>query len=181
MIERQRKQDVSGFFSSQYQKLVRSFRAKYADLSEMEVEDLVSGMMTDLFDKIDISEQVENVGAYIYSSIQNRVIDYLRRKKKGISLDDTRKDAHDKPETSSLEPKYDMQDEIDSWDTRERLITALDKLGANQRAVWVATEIGGYTFRELAEAWEVPIGTLLSRKHRAVAALQIDLKDLKSR
>ena len=147
----------------------------------MEVEDIVSGMMTDLFDKVDISEQVENIGAYIYRSIQNRTIDYLRRKKKGVSFDDSGTDTEDKREQSSLEPKYDMQDEIDSWDTRERLVAALDRLEANQRAIWVATEIDGYSFRELAEEWDVPIGTLLSRKHRAVTALQNELQDLKSK
>ncbi len=58
------------------------------------------------------------------------------------------------------------------------MFQALDELEPKQRAAWIATEIDGYTFRELAEEWGEPIGTLLARKHRATNALQKALKDL---
>jgi len=32
----------------------------------------------------------------------------------------------------------------------------------------IATEFDGRSFRELSEAWEIPIGTLLARKSRAL-------------
>ena len=182
MVDQERDQDFVGFFSNQYRKLVRSFRARYSDLSEMEVEDIVSDLMTDLFNRVDITEQVENMGAYIYRSIQNKVIDYLRRRKKTVSLDDTVSDDDDSDRRKVVpEPSYDMQAEVDAAEIRDRLIKALDSLEPNQRAVWIATELDGYTFRELAEEWDLPIGTLLARKHRAVAALQKELQDLKKR
>lgn len=180
MVEQEREQDFAGFFSKQYRKLVRSFRARYADLSETEVEDIVSDLMTDLFNRVDITEQVENIGAYIYRSIQNKVIDHLRRRKKTVSLDDTVADDDSDRKKAVPEPSYDMQAEIDASEIRERLIEALDTLEPNQRAIWIATELDGYTFRELAEEWDLPIGTLLARKHRAVAALQKELQDLKN-
>lgn len=182
MVEQEREQDFAGFFSKQYKKLVRSFRARYADLSEMEVEDIVSDLMADLFNRVDITEQVENIGAYIYRSIQNRVIDYLRRRKKTVSFDGTVSDDDERDLRNAVpEPSYDMQSEVDASEIRERLIKALDTLEPNQRAVWIATELDGYTFRELAEEWDLPMGTLLARKHRAVAALQKELQDLKNR
>jgi RNA polymerase sigma factor (sigma-70 family) len=182
MVEQKREQDFAFFFSNQYKKLVRSFRARYAELSEMEVEDIVSDLMTDLFNRVDITEQVENIGAYIYRSIQNKIIDYLRRRKKTVSLDDTVSDEDDGDSRKVVPaPSYDMQAEIDASEIRERLIKALDTLEPNQRAVWIATELDGYTFRELAEEWDLPMGTLLARKHRAVAALQKELQDLKNR
>jgi RNA polymerase sigma factor (sigma-70 family) len=171
----------AGFFSEQYRKLVRSFRARYADLSEMEVEDIVSDLMTDLFNRADIAEEVENVGAYLYRSIQNRAIDYLRRRKKTVSLDETVEDEQDGEGRKSVpEPGYDPQAERDAAEIRQRLIKALDELEPNQRAVWVATEIDGYSFRDLSEQWDLPMGTLLARKHRAVAALRIMLQDLRN-
>jgi len=63
MIEHEQEQSVTGFFSRQYGKLVKSFRARYTDLSEMEVEDIISDLMTDFFNRVDISEEVENIGA----------------------------------------------------------------------------------------------------------------------
>jgi DNA-directed RNA polymerase specialized sigma24 family protein len=38
--------------------------------------------------------------------------------------------------------------------------------------VFVATEIDGYTFEELSDELEIPIGTLLSWKHRGVKKLK---------
>jgi len=73
-----------------------------------------------------------------------------------------------------------MQAELDASEIRERLTMALDNLEPNQRAVWIATELDDYSFRELSEEWGVPLGTLLARKHRAVAALQKALQDLKN-
>jgi len=182
MADQEREQKFAGFFSNQYQKLVRSFRARYADLSEMEVEDIVSDLMTDFFDRADITEQVENIGAYIYRSIQNKVIDYLRRRKKTVSLDATFGDREDEGALQSFpEPRYDMQAELDASEIRERLVKALDTLESNQRAVWIATEIDGRSFRDLAATWNLPMGTLLARKHRAVAALQKELMDLRQR
>ncbi len=173
---------MAGFFSKQYRKLVRSFRGRYADLSEVEIEDIVSDLMTDLFNRADITDQVENIGAYIYRSIQNKVIDYLRRRKKTVSLDDTVSDEDNRDRRKTVpEPTYDMQAEVDASEIRERLIKALDTLEPNQRAIWIATELDGYTFRELSEEWDLPIGTLLARKHRAVAALQKELQDLQNK
>jgi RNA polymerase sigma factor (sigma-70 family) len=180
MVEQEQKQNITGFFSRQYGKLVRSFRARYTDLSEMEVEDIVSDLMTDFFNRVDISEEVENIGAYVYRSIQNKVIDYLRRRKKTVSFSETVDDEEGAERKVYPEPIYDMQAELDASEIRRRLTLALDGLEPNQRAVWIATELDDYSFRELSEEWGVPLGTLLARKHRAVAALQKALQDLKN-
>ena len=55
---------------------------------------------------------------------------------------------------------------------QRRLRQALDRLPPAQRAVWVAVEIEGASFRDLAEKWNEPIGTLLSRKSRATKSLR---------
>ena len=46
--------------------------------------------------------------------------------------------------------------------------------------VFVATEMEGYTFEELSDELDIPIGTLLSWKHRGVKKLKelIKLDDL---
>lgn len=57
----------------------------------------------------------------------------------------------------------------------------VDTLEPKQRAVFIATEFDGKSFKELSELWHEPIGTLLSRKSRAMKALQTKLKDLDPR
>jgi RNA polymerase sigma factor (sigma-70 family) len=57
------------------------------------------------------------------------------------------------------------------------MFEAIEDLPEAQREVLVATELEGRSFRELAEEWEVPIGTLLARKHRAIRALRETLAE----
>jgi RNA polymerase sigma-70 factor (ECF subfamily) len=57
------------------------------------------------------------------------------------------------------------------------MMQAIEKLKPEQQEVIIATEFEGYTFEELSEKTGVPIGTLLSRKHRAMAKLYNMLTD----
>ena len=49
---------------------------------------------------------------------------------------------------------------------------ALDELPAEQREVFVAHEVMGYSFKELSAETGVSVNTLLSRKHYAVLHLR---------
>ncbi len=181
MDEKAGKPELGQFFVDKYRKLVRYFEANYSDLSDMEIEDIVSDLMADLFERMDIMERVENLSAYVYQSIRNKANDYLRRRRKTVSLDDPlSEEAGNSPREAVPEPYYDMSAELEASEIRDRLMKALDALEPNQRAVWIATELEGRSFRDLSEEWSVPVGTLLARKHRANAALQKELQDLKN-
>ncbi len=176
------KPEVSRFFIEKYQKMVRYFQASYSDLSKMEVEDIVSDMMTDLLERSDIMGRVENASAYIFQSIRNKVNDYLRRKKKTVSLEESLPDEEGNFLRETIpELSYDMTAELEAAEIRGRLIQSLDALEPNHRAIWIATELDGRSFHELSEEWETPIGTLLARKHRANAALQKALQDFRNK
>ena len=54
----------------------------------------------------------------------------------------------------------------------EELDAALDELPEEQREVFIAHELMGYSFKELAAQSGVSVNTLLSRKHYAVAHLR---------
>ncbi len=182
MNEKAGKPEPGQFFVDKYKKLVKYFEANYSDLSDMEAEDIVSDLMADLLEKVDILDRVENVSAYIYQSIRNKANDYLRRRGKTVSLEDTVSEAAgNSPRETIPEPYYDMTAELESSEIRDRLMKALDALEPNQRAVWIATELEGRSFRDLSEEWGMPIGTLLARKHRANAVLQKKLQDFKNR
>ena len=53
----------------------------------------------------------------------------------------------------------------------EILQQAILQLRPDEQAVVIATEFENQTYEELSQEWEVPIGTLLSRKHRALSKL----------
>ena len=54
----------------------------------------------------------------------------------------------------------------------EELDDALDELPDEQREVFIAHELMGYSFKELAAQSGVSVNTLLSRKHYAVLHLR---------
>ena len=62
----------------------------------------------------------------------------------------------------------------------EELVAALDALPPDQRAVFVAHELDGRSFKELAIETGVGINTLLGRKHAAVRQLRRRLHDIRA-
>src|SRR5574341_2660029 len=97
MSEQAGKHDVARFFSDNYRKLVRYFQANYSDLSSSEAEDIVSDLRADLFEKMDVMRDVENMSAYIYRSIQNKASDYLRRRKRTVPYEGAASDEENSP------------------------------------------------------------------------------------
>ena len=58
---------------------------------------------------------------------------------------------------------------------REQVWSSLGKLPPEYREVLVLREFEGFSYREIADTSEIPIGTVMSRLARARAQLQLDL------
>lgn len=126
---------------------------------------------------MDIDAQVENVAGYVYRSLQNRIRDIKRKKRKEIPFEEYNDD--DEPELIIKSQMIDDSSplkEIDDPTFYKRFYDALSTLSPSQQAVIIKTEIEGYTFDELAEEWEIPVGTLLSWKHRGIKKLKENIK-----
>lgn len=168
---------LSNFFIKERNKLINRLHRAMNDFSEMEIEDAVSDIVLNLFNKADIAGYIENLAAYIYRAAYNRLVDIYRRRKKVISMNSfvgEDNELIDIISASDSDPEF----ETIRNDLKLRLYQAVDNLKPKQRAIWIAIEIEGFTYRELSEIWGEPIGTLLARKHRAINALQKSLQDL---
>lgn len=158
---------------------LRYVRRKITDISDMDAEDIVADVVFNIYNKVSIGYQIESILAYAYRSIRNRVVDYLRQPGGAVSLD--------KPDKASglaladliADPNSNIEGKLLGDEIKQQLYLALMELDTKQRAVWVATEIENYTFKELAIKWGEPIGTLLSRKSRAAKILKLKLKDMR--
>ncbi len=180
MNQSEKQTEIANFFTREHSNLVRYLRMKINDLSEMEIEDVISDIMLNFFNNTGIINQIQNLTGYINQSLYHKAIDYLRKRKRLVSLNDTITDDSDKTFGELLaDRRFDIHDEISARELKAKLYQTLDQLDPRQRAVWIATEIEGYSFRELALQWNEPIGTLLARKHRAAEALKKALADLK--
>jgi RNA polymerase sigma factor (sigma-70 family) len=166
---------IMQFMLEEKLKLYSYIRGKIQGISPMDVEDIIGDVILSIFVRSDISSYIENFAAYIYKSINNKIIDYVRNNKKHVSLEEEGISVLD----IVPDAKSDIDDEIKRKEIKRRIYLALESLESKQKAVWIATEVEGRSFKELADLWNEPIGTLLSRKSRATKFLQNKLKDMK--
>ena len=61
--------------------------------------------------------------------------------------------------------------------TDEDVIIALDKLPQNFRAVVLLADVEEFSYKEIAEMLDVPIGTVMSRLNRGRKLLRTELAD----
>jgi RNA polymerase sigma factor (sigma-70 family) len=157
----------SQFFQKEYSRLVRYVRRLIDDAADRDAEDIVQDVMLSIFDKADVTAPIENLAAYVYRSLRNRVIDIFRKKEDAVPLPDVI------PYAGS-----DTDQAVERKELMEMVFQAVDSLPEEQRAVLIATEWEGWSFRELSDKWDTPIGTLLARKSRAVQHVRKKLTGL---
>jgi RNA polymerase sigma factor (sigma-70 family) len=152
---------------------LRSFIRKRV-LDAGEAEDILQDVFYELLEAYRFMKPMEQVTAWLFRVARNRITDLFRRQKP-VSLNEPASDE----ELLSLE---DMLPSADAVYARNLLFDlldeALDELPENQREVFIAHELLGRSFKELAEETGVGVTTLLSRKRYAVLYLRQRLRDM---
>jgi RNA polymerase sigma factor (sigma-70 family) len=175
------KNRLFGYFAAEGKKFIAYVRSRFSEIGEMDAEDIVSEVMLRLAVRADISLPTDHLAAYVYRSLNNQTVDHRRKSAHTLSLQSL---ADEDGEISFLELLMDdgasVSGEAERREFTSRLKEAVDALEPRQRAVFIATEIKGKTFGELSEAWNEPVGTLLSRKCRAVKALREMLREIET-
>jgi RNA polymerase sigma factor (sigma-70 family) len=167
---------ITEFFGREWARLAGFVRRRLEDSPEEEAGDLLQDVFASLLERADPLEEIENLSAYVYRSLRNRIADSLRRRRVALSLDAPLGDE-DGLRLSDILPD-EGEDALDLLQRKEReaaFDAAFRELLERERMLIVANEFEGRTFRELAEELGEPIGTLLSRKSRAVARLAASL------
>jgi RNA polymerase sigma factor (sigma-70 family) len=154
-------------------------RSRMAD--RLDAEDILQDVFSELVEAYRLMKPVEQVGAWLFRVARNRIIDHFRKKKPdgfaaGTAIDE-------KGETGRLEdllpsPEAGPEAAYARTVLSEALADALEELPPEQREVFVAHEIEGRSFRELAAETGVNVNTLLSRKRYAVLFLRRRLEDI---
>jgi len=161
---------LADLYSREKSTFLGFIRRQMWDISHMDAEDILSEVFFSLFEKADLVAEAEHLTAYLYRAIRNRIIDAGRRKSRRATSDGVDLET-------ILDTAPDAEGLLRASEFRGRLQAALASLKPKERAVWVATEIEGHSFRALSEAWDEPLGTLLARKSRAGAKLRQLLND----
>lgn len=166
------KKSLDRFFRNEYQKLINFIRKNIDDrFFEASPEDIIQDVALGLINKLDLDAQIGNLTAYIYRSVKNRIIDYQRKKQRNLSIERFT-DRNNKNYLLDTIPDETSAEERDYTNIGPELVQqAISKLRPDEQAVIIATEFEQRTYEELSDEWEVPLGTLLSRKHRAISKL----------
>jgi RNA polymerase sigma factor (sigma-70 family) len=122
----------------------------------------------------------EQVTAWLFRVARNRITDLFRRKK-AVSLSDPVEEEDGARALEDLLPSPDAgPDAIFARGVlMDALDEALDELPQEQREVFVAHEVMGRSFKEIADETGVSVNTLLSRKRYAVLHLRERLLEMK--
>ena len=153
---------------------LRSFiRRRVADSGD--AEDILQEVFYELIETYRLMKPVEQVTAWMFRVARNRIIDLFRRKKPA-SLSDSVAVAQDGDALllEDLLPSPDAGPE--ALYARSLLLDALedalDELPPEQREVFLAHEVLGRSFQEMAAESGMSVNTLLSRKRYAVLHLR---------
>ncbi|HEU0199168.1 MAG TPA: sigma-70 family RNA polymerase sigma factor [Burkholderiaceae bacterium] len=144
-----------------------------------DAEDILQEVFYELIEAARLMQPIEQVSAWLFRVARNRMTD-LFRKKKHAPLETSGvapvAEPWDPGETSleELLPAADAGPEA-AYARRlllEELDAALDELPDEQRTVFIAHELEGRSFKEIAAQTGVGVNTLLSRKRYAVLHLR---------
>ncbi len=162
---------------------LRSFIRKHV-ADQGEAEDILQDVFYELVEAYRLMKPVEQVTAWLFRAARNRIIDRFRRKKRealriepprlteegdSLQLDELLPSPEGGPEAAFI--RNALAEELDAA-LDELPDEPLDELPDEQREVFLAQELMGYSFNEIAEQTGVRISTLLSRKRYAVLHLR---------
>jgi RNA polymerase sigma factor (sigma-70 family) len=144
-----------------------------------DAEDILQDVFYEFVEAFRLMKPIEQASAWLYRVARNRIIDRFR-KKRPVAFGEL-------PAAAGEEETIRFEDLLPSPDAGpeaayargvllEELDAALEELPEEQRDVFIAHEMEGRSFKDLAEETGLSINTLLSRKRYAVLHLRRRLR-----
>jgi RNA polymerase sigma factor (sigma-70 family) len=154
---------------------LRSFiRRRVPDAAD--ADDILQEVFYELVEAARLVKPVEQVGAWLFRVARNRITDLFRKRRGDANSAGGPGESDDEADASIEDLLPSPEDGPEALYARrlllEELDEAIDELPEDQRFVFVAHELEGRSFKELAEETGVGMNTLLSRKRYAVLFLR---------
>jgi RNA polymerase sigma factor (sigma-70 family) len=174
MIERDT--DITATVLRERTKLGNFIRRRVHDQGD--AEDILQDVFHEFVQAYRLPAPIEQVSAWLFRVARNRIIDRFRKRREQ-PLAEIADDSDDVEYRLDLAlPATDAGPEALYARSvlLEALQDALNELPADQRDVFVAHELEGRSFKELASESGVGVNTLLARKRYAVLHLRVRLQ-----
>jgi RNA polymerase sigma factor (sigma-70 family) len=170
---------ISEIVAEQRSRLRNFIRRRVPNPSD--AEDIVQEVFYELVEANHLLMPIEHLTGWLFRVARNRIIDLLRKKRPEAFSDAALEgESGEMLHIEDLLPSPDAGPEALYLRNvlHDELELALDELPQEQRDVFVAHELEGRTFKEMAAATGVNVNTLLSRKRYAVLHLRDRLQSI---
>lgn len=150
--------------------------------NQSDAEDLVQEAYLRAFKSLDQFRDGTNLRAWLFRIMTNAYInDYRKRSRRPVnsSLDDIEEFyLYDHLIDSGVQPNSERPEDIVlNRLTADDVLSSLDSLSDDFRHVVLLADVEGFTYREIADILDIPVGTVMSRLYRARRKLQSSLYD----
>ena len=174
----ERLSDAIGKNRARLRNFIRKHVANRAD-----AEDLLQDVLYELVENYELISPLGEVTAWLFRVARNRIIDLFRRKQREGRRTEPVAPAGDEPSAFAVENLLPSADDgPEAAYARSVLLdeleAALEELPDEQRDVFIAHELMGYSFKEIAAETGASVSALLSRKHYAVLHLRDRLRSI---
>jgi RNA polymerase sigma factor (sigma-70 family) len=176
-LMREQNKQVAETVTRERGRLSNFIRRRVADPAD--AEDILQDVFYAFVEAYRLPDPLEQVGAWLFRVARNRIIDRFRRKRAEPLVDaPSGTDEESWLETVLPSPDAGPEAAYARKVLLEELYAALDDLPEQQRAVFIAHEVEGRSFKTLAAESGVPLNTLLARKRYAVLHLRARLQTI---
>src|SRR5262245_27151807 len=176
-MAREQDQRIADVVRREQSRLLNFIRRRVPD--PRDAEDILQDVFQALVQANRLLMPIDHVNGWLFRVARNRITD-LFRKRASTTFSEPGPANEDDPAWEDLLPSPDAGPEAlyARQVLLDALAVALDELPEEQRAVFVAHEFEGRSFKAIAEETGVSVNTLLSRKHYAVLRLRERLQEV---
>jgi len=137
-----------------------------------QIEDLVQEAFTAYWMKETADGGIDNPKAYLYTAVRNRCIDAIRRRRQDVELESVGEDI------LPVEDDVVISDEeaVDNSLREARIWSAIDRLPAKRRRIFLMSRRDGMKYSEIASALGLSENTVRNQVSRALEAIRQGVK-----
>ncbi|EEI15843.1 sigma-70 family RNA polymerase sigma factor [Corynebacterium lipophiloflavum] len=146
-----------------------------------DAEDLVQETYLKAFNAFDSYKPGTNLKAWLYRIMTNSYINtYRKRQRRPLETSTEDMTDHQLYTTSSHDSTGLESAEVAALKVmpNSRISEAFDELNEDYRMVVYMADVEEMAYKEIAEALDIPLGTVMSRLHRGRKQLRVLLKDV---
>ena len=167
--------DFKQFYITWYSRAIY-FACEYVD--ESDAENIVQDVFLHLYERRDLIDAYTNLTAYLFTSVKNKCLDYLRKQ---VSEQEAVSEMQSEFEMA-LRMKFDSLEILntnfpDEAGIEKLLEQALQKLPERCRKIFIMNKLEGKKQQQIAEELQISVNTVESQMAIAYKTLCEELKD----